>query len=72
MLIRDPEWKISDPGWTKLGSGIWDKHSGSATLPHTQTMSGFSYPIYLCQRGSEPGPECEVPCAGAAGAADWR
>jgi hypothetical protein len=28
----DPGWKNSDPGWTKAGSGIQDKHPGSATL----------------------------------------
>ncbi len=44
MQIRDPEWKNSDPGfgmektrirdsgWKKLGSGIRNKHPGSATL----------------------------------------
>jgi hypothetical protein len=30
MWIRDP--KNSDPGWKKFGSGIRDKHPGSATL----------------------------------------
>jgi hypothetical protein len=24
--------RIRDPGWKTFGSGIWDKHSGSATL----------------------------------------
>jgi hypothetical protein len=24
--------RIQDPEWKKVGSGIWDKHSGSATL----------------------------------------
>jgi hypothetical protein len=24
--------RIRDPGWEKFGSGIWDKHSGFATL----------------------------------------
>jgi hypothetical protein len=24
--------RIRDPGWKKVGSGIWDKHPGSATL----------------------------------------
>jgi hypothetical protein len=27
--------RIRDPGWKKVGSGIWDKHNGSATLPTT-------------------------------------
>jgi hypothetical protein len=35
IRIRDPEsfgpW-IWDPGWKKFGSGIRDKHPGSATL----------------------------------------
>jgi|LakMenE01Jun11ns_1017448.scaffolds.fasta_scaffold9724295_1 hypothetical protein len=30
MRIRDGD--SSDPGWKKVGSGIWDKHPGSATL----------------------------------------
>ncbi len=25
--------RIRDPGWKKVGSGIRDKHPGSATLP---------------------------------------
>jgi hypothetical protein len=25
--------RIHDPGWKKVGSGIRDKHPGSATLP---------------------------------------
>jgi hypothetical protein len=28
MRIRDPEWKNSDPGWEKVGSGI--------NIPETQ------------------------------------
>jgi hypothetical protein len=35
MRIRDPGWetvRIRDPGWKKVGSGIRDKHPGSATL----------------------------------------
>jgi hypothetical protein len=32
MRIRDPGWKNSDPGLKKVGSGIRDKHPGSATL----------------------------------------
>ena len=27
--------RIRDPGWKKVGSGIWDKHPGSATLQKT-------------------------------------
>jgi hypothetical protein len=30
--IRDPGSEIRDPGWEKPGSGIRDKHPGSATL----------------------------------------
>jgi hypothetical protein len=33
MQIRDG--KDSDPGWKKLGSGIRDKHPGSATLQYS-------------------------------------
>ncbi len=32
MGIRDGEIRIRDPGWKKFGSGIRDKHPGSATL----------------------------------------
>ncbi len=34
MRIQDPGWtvRIRDPGWKKVGSGIRDKHPGSATL----------------------------------------
>jgi hypothetical protein len=37
MRIRDPgsgmeTVRIRDPGWKKVGSGIRDKHPGSATL----------------------------------------
>jgi hypothetical protein len=35
MRIQDPGWKkiwIQDPGWQTVGSGIRDKHPGSATL----------------------------------------
>jgi hypothetical protein len=37
MRIRDPGWRhwIRDPGWKKVGSGIRDKHPGSATLVWT-------------------------------------
>ncbi len=31
-LRRIRDGKNSDPGWTKFGAGIWDKHPGSATL----------------------------------------
>jgi hypothetical protein len=27
--------QIRDRGWKKVGSGIWDKHPGSATLQKT-------------------------------------
>jgi hypothetical protein len=29
----------SDPGWKKVGSGIQDKHPGSATLPPDLELS---------------------------------
>ncbi len=32
MGIRDPGGIHSDSGWKTFGSGIWDKHPGSATL----------------------------------------
>jgi hypothetical protein len=35
MRIRDGD--SLDPGWKKVGSGIWDKHSGSTTLRTTIT-----------------------------------
>jgi hypothetical protein len=34
MRIRDGD--SSDPGWKKVGSGIRDKHPGSATLPDSR------------------------------------
>jgi hypothetical protein len=34
MRIRDGD--SSDPGWKKVGSGIRDKHPGSATLVNTR------------------------------------
>jgi hypothetical protein len=32
MRIWDPGWKKFGSGMEKFGSGIWDKHPGSATL----------------------------------------
>jgi hypothetical protein len=37
MWIWDPGWKNSDPRWKIIGSGIRDKHPGSATLFKTFT-----------------------------------
>jgi hypothetical protein len=31
VKILNPLMRIRDPGWKKFGSGIRDKHSGSAT-----------------------------------------
>jgi hypothetical protein len=31
-LRRIREGTNYDPGWKKFGSGIWDKHPGSATM----------------------------------------
>jgi hypothetical protein len=41
MRIRDPgsgmeTVRIRDPGWKKVGSGIRDKHPGSATLVNSK------------------------------------
>jgi hypothetical protein len=37
--------RIRDPGWKKFGSGIRDKHPGSATLVKSKKKSvGFSEP----------------------------
>jgi hypothetical protein len=33
----DPGWKKSDLGWKEVGSGIRDKHPGSATLKKVPT-----------------------------------
>jgi hypothetical protein len=30
---------VADPGWKKFGSGIWDKHPGSATLLPCPTIT---------------------------------
>ncbi len=42
MGIRDGDEKIRtrDPGWEKLGSGIRDKHPGSATLKINNQKNG--------------------------------
>jgi hypothetical protein len=47
MRIRDPESgmeavRIRDPGLKKVGSGIRDKHPGSATLEKMDVLSGVS------------------------------
>jgi hypothetical protein len=38
--LSDPG--IWDPGWKKFGSGIRDKHPGSATLNKTMLLSNAS------------------------------
>jgi hypothetical protein len=44
--------RIRDPGWKKVGSGIRDKHPGSATL-HALTLYYFKYqPTYGCIKGT--------------------
>jgi hypothetical protein len=45
--VRDPASgmetvRIRDPGWKKVGSGIRDKHPGSATLPSRQCSGSGS------------------------------
>jgi hypothetical protein len=47
MRIRNPgsgmeKVQIRDPGWKKVGSGIRDKHPGSATLLTTVLFEGTS------------------------------
>jgi hypothetical protein len=39
--------KSPDPGWKKFGSGIWDKHPGSATLLLCQFMNILGCPLSL-------------------------
>jgi hypothetical protein len=46
MLFLDPGTEIWDPGWEKTGSGIRDKHSGSATLLFDICI--FYFYIYIC------------------------
>ncbi len=41
MWIRDGN--NSDPGWKKVGSGIWDKYPGSATLEVTNEGTKENY-----------------------------
>jgi hypothetical protein len=50
MRIRAPGFgmekfgsRIRDPGWKKVGSGIRDKHPGSATLDFFKTLL-----VYTC------------------------
>ncbi len=47
MQIPDPGWKNSDPGWKKVGSGIRDKHPGSATLRRIRTVNRILTISYL-------------------------
>ena len=44
MRIRDGD--SSYPGWKKVGSGIRDKHSGSATLLNSSTVEIINYGIF--------------------------
>jgi hypothetical protein len=44
MRIRDPGWKKFDPEWEKFGSGIRDKHPGSAPL---EEMKASYEPVSL-------------------------
>jgi hypothetical protein len=37
--IRNPGWKNSEWGWKKFGSGIRNKHPGSATLLNSYILS---------------------------------
>jgi hypothetical protein len=57
MRIRDPRsgmetGRIRDPGWKKVGSGIQDKHPGSATLVFGHQNPGS---------GLDPDPESKNP-----------
>ncbi len=45
--IRDPRSGIRDPGWEKPGSGIRDKHPGSATLKNTIVWFVHTVCIYV-------------------------
>jgi hypothetical protein len=45
MWIRDG--KNSDPGWKKVGSGIWDKNLGSATLVVIGIPPGENLTLFL-------------------------
>ena len=38
--------RIRDPGWKKVGSGIRDKHPGSATLLNSSTVEIINYGIF--------------------------
>jgi hypothetical protein len=48
MRIRDLGWKNTDPGRKTFGSGIRDKHPGSATL--LAAFFGKGYCIFSCLR----------------------
>jgi hypothetical protein len=37
---------VRDPGWKKVGSGIRDKHLGSATLLNSSTVEIINYGIF--------------------------
>jgi hypothetical protein len=47
--------RIRDPGWKKDGSGIRDKHPGSATLEHTLLKIFFGLKL---QQFFENWPKC--------------
>jgi hypothetical protein len=51
--------RIREPGWKRIGSGIRDKHPGSATLLSSNIFFGiFKVFIPLCQVSSDPhGPQ---------------
>ncbi len=60
IWIWDPGWKkflsrIPDLGWKKIGSGIWDKHPGSAKLEiSSPNLLGLKEPSNnrtLCGKG---------------------
>jgi hypothetical protein len=57
MRIRDPgsrmeTVRIRDSGWKKVGSGIRDKHPGSATLHFTSSSSGLQKQVKYGQLSS--------------------
>jgi hypothetical protein len=59
--IRDPGSGIQDPGWVKSGSGIRDKHPGSATLFRIRENGCRGGGAGGRGKGAEPDPAALLP-----------
>ncbi len=70
FLVKILKFFDADPGWKKVGSGIRDKHPGSATLPEAYIMYPTLYgavdflivPSIACMWGGGGGGTCYIIC----------